>query len=131
MIATTKTMIGLAALVAAGLVAADDFAIGRTASAAEISKQGDRHPAMAGTPSARIAMAMQVVSFSDDAADLGVKSDRLSATDNGANCSEQTWPRIAPECLLSANATARKAVRTITVERQTGADSSILVRARL
>lgn len=131
MIATTKKMIGLAALIAAGLVAADDFAVGRTASQTEMTKQGDRHPAMAGTPSARIAMAMQVVSFGDNAIAAGEKSDRMSATDLGANCSEQTWPRIAPECLLSVNATARKAVRTITVERQTGADSSVLVRTRL
>ena len=128
MFATTKKMVGIAALIAAGLVAADDFAMGRVASPAEVTKQAARHPAMIGTPSARVARAMQTVDVAGQAAPSGQKTDRLSAAEPAAACSEQTWPRIAPECLLSVNATARKAIRTITVERQTGVASSVLER---
>jgi hypothetical protein len=127
MIATTMKMIGFAGLIAAGLVAADDFAMGSSAQPAAVVKQSERHPGMTGTPSARIAQAMAVI----EPAGLtvaGDKADRVVAMDHEGGCSEETWPRIAPECLLSANATARKAVRTITVERQTSPNTSTLER---
>lgn len=128
MFATAKKMIGLAALVGVGFIVADDFALGSSAvPPVEVTKTADRYPGLAGTPSARIAMAMQAVSFSTDLPDAG-KGNRMSATDGVSNCAEETWPRIAPECLLSVNATARKSIRTITVERQIGANSSVLER---
>jgi hypothetical protein len=133
MVALTKTfagakkMIGIAALVAAGIVAADDFATARSASPAEVVKQTDRHPAMGGEESNRIA-APTLAAIAAPRSNATAKTDRL-AGDVGRGCDEQTWPRIAPECLLSAKASSAKAIRTVTVERQTGKNSSRLERS--
>jgi hypothetical protein len=133
MVALTKTfagakkMIGIAALVAAGIVAADDFATARSASPAEVVKQVDRHPAMGGEQTAGLAEPT-LAGIQAPRSNATAKTDRL-AGDAGRSCDEQTWPRIAPECLLSAKASPKKPIRTVTVERQTSMNSSRLERS--
>ena len=43
-------------------------------------------------------------------------------------CAGQTWPDIASGCLVAADGTAVRPVRTVTVGYQTGEASSVLIR---
>ena len=45
-----------------------------------------------------------------------------------AGCSAQAWPNIAPECLRGTEGAPVRAVRTITIERRDGENTSTLVR---
>lgn len=57
----------------------------------------------------------------------GSKGDRQQPA-SGA-CAAWAWPNVPSECLAPADGTpARKMVRTITIERREGDDTSILVR---
>lgn len=54
------------------------------------------------------------------------RGDSLSVADR---CADQAWPHIPHECLTAVGtATARKSVRTITIEQREGANTSVLVR---
>lgn len=44
------------------------------------------------------------------------------------SCGAQTWPYLSAECMSAADATPRKAVRTVTVEQREGTNVSLLVR---
>lgn len=126
MFAGAKKLIGIAAIVAAGIVAADDFATARSTQPADAVKQIDRHPAMDGGQSARTAE-VSPVGIPAPRSNATQKTDRLAG--DAPACDEQTWPRITPECLLSAKASSAKTIRTVTVERQTGKNSSRLERS--
>jgi hypothetical protein len=43
-------------------------------------------------------------------------------------CSGQKWPEIAPDCLIAADGTAIRPVRTVTIGYQVGDATSVLVR---
>lgn len=126
MFAGAKKIVGIAAIVAAGIVAADDFATARSAQPTEVVKQADRHPAMDGGQSARAAEPVRL-SMPAPRSNATPKNDRLAG--DAPACDEQTWPKITSECLLSAKATSAKPIRTVTVERQTGKNSSRLERS--
>jgi hypothetical protein len=49
---------------------------------------------------------------------------RVSATSGGVDCRAQTWPYVEPSCTSSE----RRPVRTITIERRDGPNTSTLVR---
>lgn len=54
------------------------------------------------------------------------KGDRL--VPKGAGCADAAWPHIPADCLTAADGRARQPVRTVTVERRIGPDTSELVR---
>jgi hypothetical protein len=59
------------------------------------------------------------------------KGDRLSdqPKSQAPACSAQTWPNISRDCLVAEDGTPiRKPVRTITIEKREGANTSTLVR---
>jgi hypothetical protein len=54
------------------------------------------------------------------------KGDRLAAA---ADCADQTWPYIAPECMAaSTDRPGWRQVRVITIEARAGANTSVLMR---
>lgn len=60
-------------------------------------------------------------------ADAGGAAVRQAvATDAAPDCRGQAWPYVATDCVEGAS--ARKAVRTITIERRDGPSTSTLVR---
>ncbi len=54
------------------------------------------------------------------------KGDRLAAA---ADCATQEWPNIASACLASADGSAVRASRAVTIEYRVGDNTSVLVRA--
>jgi hypothetical protein len=125
--ATAKKMVLVAALVAGGIVAADDFAMGRSPAPAEIGKQMDRHPDLRGSVLPRVTEIGHVAGERNLGFAAAKKSDRLVA-DAGIGCAEQTWPNIGLECLTKVGAVSKKSIRTVTVERQTSSNGSTLER---
>lgn len=58
------------------------------------------------------------------AADQAPRGDLLVP----AGCLGQTWPDISAECLVSADGTPARQVRTVTIGYQAGDDTTVLVR---
>ena|SRR2546421_7104478 len=118
MIAITKGMIALSAVVSAGFVTVYD---------------------MAATPdaqSATVQVSQRFPSAGEMFVPLNVKPGAAVATARGdrsalpaEHCTRQDWPYIAQICLTSADGKpVRKVSRIITVERRTGENSSDLSR---
>jgi hypothetical protein len=61
-------------------------------------------------------------SSQDNVKGLAGKADSLRG------CASQTWPNISPDCVSPGAAPARAAVRTITIEKRDGGNTSVLVR---
>ena len=75
---------------------------------------------------AKVILAVAAVPTQSSSAAAGGKGDSLRATD--PNCAAQAWPNVARECLIAEVGTpVRKAVRTITIEKREGANTSVLV----
>lgn len=117
MIAITKGMVALSAVVSAGFVTVYDMVATPDAqsAAAQVSQ---RFPA---------ANEMFVpINVKPGAAVATPKGDRASMTEH---CTRQDWPYIAQICLTSSDGKPiRKVSRIITVERRTGENSSELSR---
>lgn len=121
MIALTKTMIALSAVMSAGLVTAYDTADSRqqpTAPAVEIAKR---------FPTANEMLVPGAQAILGQAMKTG-KGDRIAAAPAADGCTGQQWPYIATECLASKGANVREPSRTITIERRIGDNTSELVR---
>jgi hypothetical protein len=127
MIAITKGMIVLSALVSAGLVAAFDGTGSRAGDQAAANQVAQRFP-LANEMFVPVSMAQfaaQKISAEQPVAD-GRRSDRLPMSDS---CARQDWPYLAPECLVSADGNpAPKVNRVITIERRVSDNVSELVR---
>jgi hypothetical protein len=127
MIAITKGMIVLSALVSAGLVAAFDGTGSRAGDQAAVSQVAQRFP-LAGEMFAPVSMtqlAAQKLSVEQPVAD-GRRGDRLPMSDS---CAQQDWPYLAQQCLVSGDGSpTRKVNRVITIERRVGDNVSELVR---
>ena len=136
MIAISKSMVALSALISLGVVAAVDAVYSRAADQSA-SVSAPAQPAANQSASAQVAQRFPVTSelfspismtsfvgqkFSDDQA---AKADRLPA----ASCDSQTWPYLSQDCLVSGDGTAApKVQRVITIEVRVGENISELVR---
>jgi hypothetical protein len=115
-IASKKTLIAMAALIAGGLVAAMDMAQSRPqlSAAATVAQR---------FPGADEVMAAHNVGRAVPAANPE-KSSRQPA-----ECVHEHWPYIADECLVSSDgAKPRKPTRTITIERRVASADALAVR---
>ncbi|MBN8920159.1 MAG: hypothetical protein J0H62_05585 [Rhizobiales bacterium] len=110
MIATRKPLIAMAALIAAGLVAAADMAQSRTTEATPAATVAARFPAPAETMTLRAAQAAQEAAPIADPA----PAERIAAP----ACTHEHWPYVADECLVSAaGAKLNRPSRVIRIER--------------
>jgi hypothetical protein len=127
MIAITKGMIVLSALVSAGLVAAFDGTGSRAGDQAAVGQVAQRFPLASEmfTPVSMTQLAAQKLSAEQPVAD-GRRGDRLPMSDA---CTQQDWPYLTQQCLVSSDGSpTRKVNRVITIERRVGDNVSELVR---
>jgi hypothetical protein len=127
MFGLTRGAIGLAALIAAGIVWADSLAEGRRLT--PTATVADR-------PETEIAAPLgQGVDLAGARRDAATALDALTAPkaerSDAARCSEQTWPQIERGCLVPAGgAELRQRVRVVTPERRSAPDPLISRPAR-
>jgi hypothetical protein len=127
MIAITKGMLALSALMAAGLAAAVDMAVPRAEEPTAAAQVAERFPLtsemFAPVPLATLAMNQH----NAQNAQMDRRGDKLPVP--AAECELQSWPYIAHDCLISQDGNpVRKVNRVITIERRTGENSSELMR---
>ena len=119
MFGLTRGAIGLAALIAAGVVWADSLAEGRrlTPTVTVADRAATEIPAPLGH-GVDLAGARRDAAAALDAL-TGPKAERSDA----ARCSEQTWPQIERACLVPTDgAELRQRVRIVTPERRSTPD---------
>jgi hypothetical protein len=124
MIAISKGMLALSALVAAGFVTAIDMAAPRADDQTAAMQVAERFPLSSEmfTPVPLASLARNQVDH-QDATDR--KGDKLPVPE----CDRHDWPYIAQNCLVSFDGNpVRKVSRVITIERRTGDNSSELLR---
>lgn len=104
-----KSMIGLSALIAVGIVAID-MAQSRTSDVAPATNLE--------TILADPVDTLAVITTTRHTSNKERKADRLPRT-NGPACMHEHWPYIADECLVAAGKTpVNKPARTINIERK-------------
>jgi hypothetical protein len=127
MIAITKGMVALSALMSAGLVTAVDMAVPTADAQAPAVQVEERFPLSSEmfTPMPLATLAMNL--YNAQQAQMDRKGDKLAVP--STDCEDQSWPYIAHDCLVSPDGKpVRKVSRVITIERRTGDNSSELVR---
>jgi hypothetical protein len=117
----TVKIVGLSAVLSAGLVTASAIPGMPISGAVQGKIYNDRVPPTAAPRFAYSAFTAEPeTTGSTRAGPLGGSPD---------SCAAQAWPHIPQECLAPvAGAPIRKTVRTVTVERREGANTSVLVR---
>jgi hypothetical protein len=129
MFATFK-MIGLASALSAGVVTAYDLPQLRDNAAPAGKTFYDRVlPSEEIQAPVRLAYAASLPETTGSVKEVRQdgKGDQLKSLDT--TCSSQTWPNISRDCLVAeSGATIRKPVRTVTIEKREGANTSVLVR---
>jgi hypothetical protein len=128
MIAITKGMLALSALVSAGFVTAIDMVASRADDKTAAVQVAERFPLTSEmfTPVSFATLATNQLN-SQKAVEMDRKGDKLPVPTT--DCSRQDWPYIAQDCLVSSDGNpVRKVTRVITVERRTGENSSELLR---
>jgi hypothetical protein len=126
MIAITKGMIVLSALLSAGLVAAFDGA-GSSADQTPASQVAQRFPQASEmfTPVPMTQFVAEKFIAEQPAADSR-RSDRLPLPES---CADRDWPYLAQQCLVATDGSpARHVNRVITIERRVSDNESELVR---
>jgi hypothetical protein len=126
MIAITKGMLALSALVSAGFVTAIDMAATRADDKTAAMQVAERFPLTSEmfTPTSLATLATDQLK-AQNAAEMDRKGDKLPVAD----CDRHDWPYIAQNCLVSSDGNpVRKVSRVITIERRTGDNSSELMR---
>ncbi len=123
MIAITKSMIALSAVMSAGFVTVYDAVTSRAEEPAAI-QVSQRFPA---ADEMFVAIVAKPAGLNADGTTRG---DRLAPSSD--NCTRQDWPYIAQTCLVSVDGKpVRKVNRIITVERRINENSSELTRVPL
>ena len=121
MIAITKGMIALSAVMSAGFVTAYDIAGNR-----------DQQPAVQVAQRFPVAEEMFAPFMAKPGGNVAAafalpKGDRAPLA---VGCTQQDWPYLTQGCLVSSNGQpVRTVARVITIERRTGDNSSELIRA--
>ena len=120
MIAITKGMVALSALMSAGFVTVYDAVVPSLDPQSPAAQVAYRFPRADETFVRVIPGKTQPA----PAPATARKSDKLKV-----NCKGQEWPYIAQECLVSKDGEPlRKVTRTVTIERRLGDNASALVR---
>ena len=124
----TKALIGLSALIAAGLGSAYEMPEDTVSAAAAVEARFPSATERFGRPDQLMlspASLLQTVPASlAPAANAAPKRDKITPP---ADCAGQDWPYISAECLITADAeTLKKQVRKITIERRFGESTSML-----
>jgi hypothetical protein len=123
MITITKSMVGLSALIAAGLVAAVDTIGSRAEDQSAAAQVAQRFPLASEMFSS---VPMTTFAAQKLAQVQAAKTDRLPLAES---CDGQSWPYFSHECLMSGDGTATPKVnRVITIERRVGDNVSELMR---
>jgi len=128
MIAITKGMLALSALVSAGFVTAVDIVVTRADDQSASVQVAERFPLSSEmfAPVSIATLAMNQFNVQNAAA-MDRKGDKLPVP--VTDCGRQDWPYIAQDCLVSADGSpVRKVNRVITIERRTGDNISELMR---
>jgi len=121
-------IVGVSAVLSAGLVLVSEMRVDAAASTGakvyvDRLPQGEAAPAQ---PSRLIHLAGGQMDAPTPGTAAG-KGDSLRAAPLA--CTTQAWPHVSRECLVAADGTpARASVRTITMERREGVNTSVLVR---
>ena len=124
MIASFK-MIGLASALSAGVVTAYDLPRQSAEPAGKTYYDRILPSDEIEAPKTVVALSVPETTGSVKASAEPGKGDRLA----DPSCAAQTWPNISRDCLVAENGTPiRKPVRTITIEKREGANTSTLVR---
>ena len=122
MIAITKSMIALSALLSAGLVAAAGGLASRSAEPAANVAVAQRFP----LPSEMFVPASTINSGTEAIERTAAKGSRLDVM---GPCDPQGWPFLSEQCLSSGDGSAAgKMDRVITIHRGLGPNASELVR---
>jgi hypothetical protein len=128
MIAITKGMLALSALMSAGLLTAVDMAAPRADEPTAAAQVAERFPLTSEmfAPVSLATLAMNQHN-AQTSVQMDQKGDKLPVS--MADCDGQGWPYIAQDCLVSSDGNpVRKVSRVITIERRTGDNSSELMR---
>jgi hypothetical protein len=104
-----KSMIGLSALIAVGIVALD-MAQSRTS---DVAPASNLETILTDPVETLAEIALPACHTSNKER----KADRLPRT-NGPACVHEHWPYIADECLVAAGGPVNKPARTINIERK-------------
>jgi hypothetical protein len=121
MIAITKTMIALSALMSAGVITAIDAVAPRSESPSASAQVAQRFPA-----ANEMFAPASIADFGKLMPQPVVKADRVTAS---GSCEKQGWPYLSQDCLVSGDgAPARKVDRVITIHRGAGENTTELVR---
>jgi hypothetical protein len=124
----TKALVGLSALIAAGLGSVYDAPEGQVSAAAAVEARFPTATERFARPDqlmlSPVSMLQTVPASLAPAANAAPKRDKIPAP---ADCAGQDWPYISAECLITADAeTLKKQVRRITIERRFGDSTSML-----
>ena len=128
MIAITKGMLALSALMSAGFVTAVDMVMPRADDQSAAVQVAERFPLTSEmfAPVSLATLAMNQFNAQSTVA-MDRKGDKLAVP--MSDCDLQGWPYIAQNCLVSSDGNpVRKVSRVITIERRTGENSSELMR---
>jgi hypothetical protein len=128
MIATTKSIVALSALLSAGIVAAIGMVGTRADSQSATTPVTQRFPVTSEmfVPVSMAYFTAHKFAGQPPVAD-GSKSDKLMAISD--TCAQKDWAYLSQDCLVPAEGkTVRKVSRVITIERRVGENTSELVR---
>jgi hypothetical protein len=126
MIIISKSMLALSALMSAGIVAAVDLSSTQSVDRPAVEQVADRFPVTSEmfTPVSMTQFAAKMY-ISHQAVTDGRKGDKLPAE----GCSQQDWPYLSHQCLVSTDGNPVKKVnRVITIERRVSDNTSELMR---
>jgi hypothetical protein len=127
MIIISKSMLALSALMSAGIVAAVDISGTQSVDRPAAVEVADRFPVTSEmfTPVSMTQFAAQMFIAHQPVVD-GRRGDKLPAPEG---CSQQDWPYISHQCLVSTDGNPVKKVnRVITIERRVSDNTSELMR---
>jgi hypothetical protein len=128
MIAITKGMLALSALMSAGLVTAVDMVVPRAEEPTATAQVAERFPLTSEmfAPVSLATLAMNQLN-AQSSVQMDQKGDKLAVPTT--DCDRHSWPYIAQNCLVAMDGNpVRKVSRVITIERRTGDNSSELMR---
>jgi hypothetical protein len=108
-------------------------ALGSSAAVAAATLISPLAPAYAGSANiadARIEMAFASATVQGDGGDPAMASVPAKKGDmlRRPSCADQVWPNIAPNCLVTADGAAPRAVRYVTIGYQSDPSTTVLVR---
>lgn len=122
-------IVGVSAVLSAGYVTASEIQARPGSEPASTKIYNDRLPQGEPVPGRVLKITYASAGQGNEEASVSkaTKGDMLQGSKG--TCAYQAWPNIAPECVVAADGTPRRAgVRMITVEQREGLNTSLLVR---